>query len=100
MLTTVKYSEAAGTSNIEWDAVILSSIPLHYGRVAQRLERLPTVPETAVRDPPGTIGWKLAHCPPSSKWVPGGNTGGDKGGEERNWPPYLTMPMAQDKYPL
>ena len=25
---------------------------------------------------------------------------GDKGGEERNWPPYLTMPMAQDKCPL
>ena len=32
----------------------------------------------------------LAHCSPSSKWVPGGNTGEDKGGEERNWPPYLT----------
>ena len=39
----------------------------------------------------------LAHCSPSSKWVPGGNTGEVKGGEERNWPPYLTMPMAQDK---
>ena len=25
---------------------------------------------------------------------------GDKGGEERNWPPYFTMPMAQDKCPL
>ena len=24
---------------------------------------------------------------------------GDKGGEERNWPPYFTMPMAQDKGP-
>ena len=39
----------------------------------------------------------LAHCSPSSKWVPGGNTGEVKGGEERNWPPYLTMPAAQDK---
>ena len=39
----------------------------------------------------------LAHCPPSSKWVPGGNTGEVKGGEERNWPPYLTMLAAQDK---
>ena len=34
--------------------------------------------------------WILAHCSPSSEWAPGGNTGGDKGGEERNWPPYLT----------
>ena len=25
---------------------------------------------------------------------------GDKGSEERSWPPYLTMPMAQDKCPL
>ena len=41
----------------------------------------------------------LAHCPPSSKWVPGGNTGEAEGGEERNWPPYLTMPAAQDKCP-
>ena len=39
----------------------------------------------------------LAHCSTSSKWVPGGNTGEVKGGEERNWPPYLTMPAAQDK---
>ena len=41
----------------------------------------------------------LAHCPPSSKWVPGGTTGEVQGGEERNWPPYLTMPTAQDKFP-
>ena len=41
----------------------------------------------------------LAHCSPSSKWVPGGNTGEVKGGEKRKWPPYLTMPMAQDKRP-
>ena len=41
----------------------------------------------------------LAHCSPSSKWVPGDNTGEVKGGEERNWPPYLTMPAAQDKCP-
>ena len=33
------------------------------------------MPKTAVRDPPGTIGWKLTHCPPSSKWGPRGNTG-------------------------
>ena len=45
-----------------------------------------------------TVGM-LAHCSPSSKWVPGCNTGEVKGGEERNWPPYLTMPMAQDKCP-
>ena len=31
--------------------------------------------------------WMLAHCSPSSKWVPGGNCGETK---ERNWPPYLT----------
>ena len=41
----------------------------------------------------------LAHCPPSSKWVAGGNAGEVKGGEERYWPPYLTMPAAQDKCP-
>ena len=41
----------------------------------------------------------LAHCSPSSKWVPGGNTGEVNGGEERNWPPYLTMPAAEDKCP-
>ena len=35
--------------------------------------------------------------PPSSKVEPGGNTGEVKGGEEMNWPPYLTMPAAQDK---
>ena len=39
----------------------------------------------------------LAHCPSSSKWVPGGNTREVKDGEERNWPPYLTMPVGQDK---
>ena len=41
-----------------------------YGRVVR--ERLPTVPKTAARDPPGTIVWKSAHCAPSSKLVPGG----------------------------
>ena len=30
---------------------------------------------SAVRHPPRTIGWKLAHCPPSCKRGPGGNTG-------------------------
>ena len=48
---------------------------------------------------PRIIVGMLAHCSPSSKWVPGGNTGEVKGGEERNWPPYLIMPMAQDKCP-
>ena len=49
---------------------------------------------------PRIIVGMLAHCSPSSKCVPGGNTGEVKGGEERNWPPYLTMPAAQDKCPL
>ena len=49
---------------------------------------------------PRIIVGMLAHCSPSSKWVPGGNTREVKGGEERNWPPYLTMPTAQDKCPL
>ena len=40
--------------------------------------------------------WALAHCLPSSKWVPGGSSGEVEGGEERNWPPYLIMPTAQD----
>ena len=48
---------------------------------------------------PRIIVGMLARCSPSSKWVPGGNTGEVKGGEERNWPPYLTMPAAQDKCP-
>ena len=26
--------------------------------------------------------------------------GGDKGSEEKNWLPYLTKPMAEDKCPL
>ena len=45
-----------------------------------------------------TVGM-LARCSPSSKWVPGGNTGEVKDGEERNWPPYVTMPAAQDRCP-
>ena len=48
---------------------------------------------------PRIIVGMFAHCPPISKWVPGGNTEEVKGGEERNWPPYLTMPAAQDKCP-
>ena len=48
---------------------------------------------------PRIIVGMLAHCSPSSKWATGGNTGEAKGGEERNWPPYLTMPAAQDKCP-
>ena len=32
------------------------------------------MPKTTVRDPPRTNGCKPAHCLPSSKWVPGGNT--------------------------
>ena len=34
-------------------------------------------------------------CSPSSKWVPGDITGEVKDGEERNWPPYLTIPAAR-----
>ena len=48
---------------------------------------------------PWIIVGMLADCSPRSKWVPGGNTREVKGGEERNWPPYLTMPVAQDKCP-
>ena len=48
---------------------------------------------------PRIIVGMLAHCLPSSKWVHVGNTGEVKGGEERNWPPYLTMPAAQGKCP-
>ena len=33
------------------------------------------MPKTTVRDSPRTNGWTLAHCPPSSEWGPGGNTG-------------------------
>ena len=48
---------------------------------------------------PQVIVGMFAHCPPSSKWVPGDNTGEVKGGEERNWPHYLTILAAQDKCP-
>ena len=58
------------------------------GRVAKRLERLPTVPKTTVRDPPKTNGWTFAHCPPNSEWDRWKHWG-YKGGEERNWLPYL-----------
>ena len=50
-------------------------LSIHYGRVAERLEHLPNFPKTTVRDPPRTNGWKLSHCPSSSKWGPCGNTG-------------------------
>ena len=44
---------------------------------------------------PRIIVGMLAHCPPSSKWVPGCNTGEAKGGEERNWPPYpISVPLT------
>ena len=45
------------------------------GRVAEWLERLPTVAKTKVRDPPRANGWIPAHCLLSSKWEPGGHTG-------------------------
>ena len=38
---------------------------------------------------PRVIVGMLAHCPPSSRWIPDGNTGDVKGGKERNWQPYL-----------
>ena len=37
---------------------------------------LPAVAKTTVRVPPRANGWISAHCPPSSEWGPGGNTGG------------------------
>ena len=48
---------------------------------------------------PWIIVGMFAHCPPNSKWVPGGNTWEVKGSEERNWPPYPTMLVVQDKCP-
>ena len=33
------------------------------------------IKDLLIRDPPRTNGWKLAHCPPSGKWGPDGNTG-------------------------
>ena len=33
------------------------------------------MPKTTFWDPPQAYGWMLAHCPPSSEWGPGGNTG-------------------------
>ena len=31
--------------------------------------------KTMVQDPARASGWMLTHCPPSSKWGPGKNTG-------------------------
>ena len=53
-----------------------------------------------IRDKPLIVVGMLDHCQPSSKWVPGSNAREVKGGEERTWSPYLTMPAAQDKCPL
>ena len=33
------------------------------------------MPKTTIRDLPRTNSWKLTHCPPRSRWGPGGNTG-------------------------
>ena len=69
------------------------------GRVAKWLERFTADrnSDSSSRTLRPKVGCSL--CPPSSKWVPSGNTGEVKGGEERNWPLYFTMPTAQDKCP-
>ena len=36
----------------------------------------------------------------SSTWVPGFNTGEVDCGEEKKWPPYLTLSTAQDRRPI
>ena len=41
----------------------------------------------------------LAHCSPSSKCIPGGNTGEIKAGG-KELATLHHMPMAQDKFPL
>ena len=45
---------------------------------------------------PRAIVGMLTYCSPSGKWVPGGITGG----EEWNWPHYLTMLKVQSNYPV
>ena len=52
-----------------------------------------------VRAEPSDHSWDARSLPTQQQMVPGGNTGVVKGGEERNWPLYLTMPAAQDKCP-
>ena len=42
----------------------------------------------------------LTHCPPRNKQVPNGNTLGARGPQERDLPPYLTMPTIRDTCPL
>ena len=70
------------------------------GRVGYWLERLPTLPKIAVQDPPGTIGWKLALCPPSSKWGPGGNTGEIKAARKGTGHPTSQCRWPMTKVPL
>ena len=78
----------------------LVSIPYCYWASGQVVRALDCCAKHRWFEPnPRIIVGMLAHCPPSSKWGPGGNTGEAKGGEERNWPPHLTMPTAQDKCP-
>ena len=47
----------------------------------------------------GPIIEMFIQCLPSSKLVPGGNTGELKAAR-KGLPPHLTMPTVQDKYPL
>ena len=45
--------------------------------------------------------WMLTHCPLSSKWRPGGDTGwADKSDEKWDWLIYLNKSMAQEKLTL
>ena len=48
---------------------------------------------------PSNDSWDVRSLP-TQQMVPGGITLEAEGGEERNGPPYLTMPVAWDKSPL
>ena len=45
-------------------------------------------------DPPRPNGWTLAHCPPSSEWGPGGNTGEIKAARKGTG-----HPTSQNRWP-
>ena len=70
------------------------------GRVAKWLERFTAERniDCSSRTLRPKVGCSLTVHPAANGYLVE-NTGEVKGGEERNWPPYLTMPMAQYKCP-
>ena len=62
--------------NTHWIfSMFLYNLNTQHGWVVWWLECLLPDVKTTVQDQHRANGWLPTHCPPSSKWVPGGNTG-------------------------